>query len=189
VPSGAPAGHLSRKTLSVGVFSRSVVSPPHPDCGVVAAFCCGSALQSSGRARQKSDPSRLAMDLARQCKLIFCIAFWAIQPSNRVDRVPCQTTSSPMPLILPRPRTTVVYKDLPEGAILFCTSTEVYFSLNPIGAKIWKLLPPVCANEEEVVAQLSAEYPDINLGKISADVRRLLEELVGNGLADLPRAA
>src|SRR5688500_9979102 len=90
---------------------------------------------------------------------------------------------------LPRPRTTVIYKDLPEGAILFCTRTEVYFSLNPIGAKIWKLLPPVCVREDQVVAHLSAEYPDINLGKISADVRRLLDELVGNGLADLPRAA
>jgi hypothetical protein len=99
------------------------------------------------------------------------------------------SNSESMTIILPQPRTTVIYKDLPGGAILFCTSTEVYFSLNPIGAKIWKLLPPVCANEEEVVAQLSAEYPDINLGKISADVRRLLDELVGNGLADLPRAA
>jgi hypothetical protein len=94
-----------------------------------------------------------------------------------------------MPVILPRPRTTVIYKDLPEGAILFCTRTEVYFSLNPIGARIWKLLPPVCTNEEQVVAELSAEYPEINLGEISADVRRLLDELVGNGLADLSRAA
>ena len=83
----------------------------------------------------------------------------------------------------------MIYKDLPEGAILFCTRTEVYFSLNPIGARIWKLLPPVCTNEDQVVAELSAEYPDINVGKISADVRRLLAELVENGLADLSRAA
>jgi hypothetical protein len=92
-------------------------------------------------------------------------------------------------LTLPHPRSTVVYRDLPEGAILFCTSTEVYFSLNPIGARIWQLLPPVCTSEEQVVAKLSEEYPDINLGKIAADVRRLLDELVGNGLADSSRAA
>jgi len=92
-------------------------------------------------------------------------------------------------LNLPRPRSTVVYRDLPEGAILFCTSTEVYFSLNPIGARIWQLLPPVCTNEEQVVAKLSEAYPDINLGKIAADVRRLMDELVGNGLADSSRAA
>ena len=89
---------------------------------------------------------------------------------------------------LPRPRPTVVYKDLPEGAILFCTTTEVYYSLNPLGALIWRLLP-TCRTEEEVVASISAEYPDVNLGKISADVRRLLEDLAGNGLVDLSRAA
>jgi coenzyme PQQ synthesis protein D (PqqD) len=91
-------------------------------------------------------------------------------------------------LTLPRPRSTVVYRDLPEGAILFCTSTEVYFSLNPIGARIWQLLPPVCTTEEQVVARLSEEYPDINLGKIAADVHRLMDELVSNELADSSRA-
>jgi hypothetical protein len=90
---------------------------------------------------------------------------------------------------LPRPRPTVVYRDLPEGAILFCTSTEVYYSLNPIGARIWQLLPPVCSSEEDIVARLSEAYPEINLGKIAADVRRLLDELAGNGLVDSSRAA
>jgi hypothetical protein len=90
---------------------------------------------------------------------------------------------------LPRPRPTVVYRDLPEGAILFCTSTEVYYSLNPIGARIWQLLPPVCSREEDIIARLSEAYPEINLGKIAADVRRLLDELAGNGLVDSSRAA
>ena len=92
-------------------------------------------------------------------------------------------------LNLPRPRPTVVYRDLPEGAILFCTRTEVYYSLNPIGARIWRLLPPVCASEDDIVARLSEEYPDVNLGKIASDVRRLIEEFVGNGLVDISRAA
>jgi hypothetical protein len=82
-----------------------------------------------------------------------------------------------------------VYKDLPEGAILFCTSTEVYFSLNPIGARIWRLLPPTCTSEAEVVARLSEEYPGINLGKIAADVHRLMDDLIGNGLVDTAQAA
>ena len=90
---------------------------------------------------------------------------------------------------LPQPNPTVVYRDLPEGAVLFCTRTEVYFSLNPVGARIWRLLPPVCATEEEIVSALSQDYPDINVGKIAADVRRLLDEFVGNGLADISRAA
>lgn len=90
---------------------------------------------------------------------------------------------------LPRPKPTVVYRDLPEGAILFCTATEVYYSLNPIGARIWHMLPPACSNEEEIVSRLSEEYPEINLGKIAADVRRLLDELAGNGLVEPSRAA
>ena len=94
-----------------------------------------------------------------------------------------------MHLKLPQPRPTVVYRELPEGAILFCTRTEVYYSLNPVGARIWKLLPPVCATEEDIVSRISAEYPDITLGKIAADVRRLIDEFVGNGLADISRAA
>ena len=92
-------------------------------------------------------------------------------------------------MTLPQPRSTVIFRDLPEGAILFCTRTEVYYSLNPIGARIWRLLPPVCANEDEIVARLSEEYPDVELGKIASDVRRLLDEFVDNGLADISRAA
>jgi hypothetical protein len=92
-------------------------------------------------------------------------------------------------LNLPFPRPTVVFRDLPEGAILFCSATEVYYSLNPIGARIWRLLPPTCASEEEIVAALSAEYPEIDSGKIAADVRRLIDDLLGNGLVDAQRAA
>ena len=90
---------------------------------------------------------------------------------------------------LPRPCSTVIYRDLPEGAVLFCTRTEVYFSLNHIGARIWQLLPPVCLSDDEIVARLSESHPDVNLGKISADVRRLLEDLAGNGLVESARAA
>lgn len=90
---------------------------------------------------------------------------------------------------LPRPSSTVVYRDLPEGAILFCTRTEVYFSLNPLGAEIWRSLPPVCANEEEIIARIAGQYPDVDPERIAADVQKLIAEFVGNGLADLSLAA
>ena len=90
---------------------------------------------------------------------------------------------------LPQPRSTVIYRDLPEGAVLFCTKSEVYYSLNPIGARIWQLLPPECASEEDVVARLSEAHPDISPERILADVRGLLEELAGNGLVESSRAA
>lgn len=90
---------------------------------------------------------------------------------------------------LPSPRPSVVFREVPEGAILFCTETEVYFSLNPIGVRVWRMLPPSCSNDEEIVSLLSADYPDVNLGTISADVRRLLADLAGNGLVESQRAA
>ena len=99
-----------------------------------------------------------------------------------------QKTGAPH-VSLPFPRPTVVYRDLPEGAILFCTRTEVYYSLNPIGARIWLLLPPASSSEEEIVAALSADYPDVNVSKIAADVRKLIAEFVGNGLVEVSRAA
>jgi len=92
-------------------------------------------------------------------------------------------------LTLPTPRPTVVFKEVPEGAILFCTETEVYYSLNHTGVRIWRMLPPVCTREEEIVTTLSAENPEVNLGTISADVRRLLEDLIRNGLAEVPQPA
>ena len=90
---------------------------------------------------------------------------------------------------LPRPRKSVVFREVPEGAILFCKETEVYFSLNTIGVRVWRLLPPTCSSDEEIVTILSADYPDINLGTISGDVRRLLSDLLGNGLVEIERAA
>jgi hypothetical protein len=83
----------------------------------------------------------------------------------------------------------VVFREVPEGGILFCSRTEVYFSLNSIGVRIWRWLPPVCASEDEVVSRLSAEYPEVNLGTIAADVRRLIDDLVEHGLVELQRAA
>ena len=92
-------------------------------------------------------------------------------------------------MILPRPSPTVICRDLPEGAVLFCTATEVYFSLNPIAARIWQLLPPACLSEEEVVTRLCESHPDVVQGKIAADVRTLLEDLARNGLVESSRAA
>ena len=90
---------------------------------------------------------------------------------------------------LPHPRPTVVFRELPEGAILFCTETEVYYSLNPTGVQVWQMLPPVCTKEEQIVSRLSEANPEVNLGTIEADVRRLLEDLIRNGLAEVPQPA
>jgi len=41
---------------------------------------------------------------------------------------------------LPRPRTSVAWTALPDGAVLFATETEVYYALNTVGAVVWELL-------------------------------------------------
>lgn len=92
-------------------------------------------------------------------------------------------------MALPSPRSTVVFREVHEGAILFCTATEVYYALNPVGVRIWRMLPPECATEEEVVARLSEMHPEVNLGTIAADLRRLLEDLAANGLVESKKAA
>lgn len=90
---------------------------------------------------------------------------------------------------LPRPRPTVVIKDVSEGAILFCTETETYFSLNLIGVRIWRLLPPVCTTEGELLARLGGEYPDIAAQTIRSDVRLLLTDLLQNKLVEAMQPA
>jgi len=83
----------------------------------------------------------------------------------------------------------VVFREVPEGAILFCTETEIYFSLNPLGVRIWQLLPPTCSSEDEVVASLSRWFPEVDQRTISSDLQRLLEDLLANGLVEVPQAA
>jgi hypothetical protein len=90
---------------------------------------------------------------------------------------------------LPHPLATVVFKELPEGGILFSTATETYFSLNRVGVRIWHLLPPTCVTESDLVARLASEYPEVDAGIIASDVRQLLGDLLGNGLVEPPRSA
>ena len=89
------------------------------------------------------------------------------------------------PLSLPRPKSSVVLKEVPEGAILFSTETEVYFSLNTIGVRVWRLLPPECTHMDEVVARIHSDFPDVNRETIASDVRSLLNDLDGQGLVEV----
>jgi hypothetical protein len=92
--------------------------------------------------------------------------------------------SSEFRLSLPRPRSTVVLKEVSEGAILFCTETETYFSLNPAGVRIWRLLPPICETEDEVVARMQSAHPEIAANTLAADLRVLLDDLREHRLVD-----
>jgi hypothetical protein len=84
--------------------------------------------------------------------------------------------------ILPKPSETAIFRALPEGGVLFSTSSEVYFGVNMVGARIWELLPPVTRTFEELCTMLCAEYSDVGADTIRNDARKFLEQLLANGL-------
>ena len=84
--------------------------------------------------------------------------------------------------LLPKPSETAIFRALPEGGVLFSTSSEVYFGVNQVGARIWELLPPVTRTFEELCAALLTEYSDVGREVIEGDARRFLEQLLSNGL-------
>lgn len=93
---------------------------------------------------------------------------------------------------LPVANPSVIFRELPEGGVIFSTVDEVYFGLNEVGARVWTLLPPVSRTFGEVVAALRAAYPDVDAEVINTDVAELLAELERHGLligAGVPAAA
>ncbi len=83
---------------------------------------------------------------------------------------------------LPRPNAQVIHRSLPDGAVLFSTTDEVYFGLNTVASRVWELLPPALATVGDVCAALGAEYPDVPAATIRSDVLELLDHLEANGL-------
>lgn len=75
----------------------------------------------------------------------------------------------------------VLFQSVGDGAVLLDTSTEVYYSLNAVGARICALLPEY-RTLDSLCEALAAEYPTIPMATLRADARELLDELVSHGL-------
>ena len=84
--------------------------------------------------------------------------------------------------VLPTRNPKVIFKALASGAVLYSTEEEVYFGLNPVGVRVWELLPPAHQTLDEVCRVLAAEYPDAGEDVIRADVAELIEDLLKLGL-------
>jgi Coenzyme PQQ synthesis protein D (PqqD) len=84
---------------------------------------------------------------------------------------------------LPHPSPSAIFKELEEGGVILSTTDEVYFGVNPVGARIWSLLPPVTATFGELCAKLEQQYPDAPTDLIRADAQEFLEALIASGLA------
>lgn len=84
--------------------------------------------------------------------------------------------------MLPTRNPKIIFKALETGAVLYSPQDEVYFGLNPVGVRVWELLPPVNQHLDDVCRVLTTEYPDAPADMIRADVAELLEELGKLGL-------
>jgi len=84
--------------------------------------------------------------------------------------------------VLPTRNPKIIFKALATGAVLYSPQDEVYFGLNPVGVRVWELLPPANQHVDDVCRILSSEYPDAAADMIRADVVELLEELGKLGL-------
>ncbi|MGH7603748.1 MAG: PqqD family protein [Gemmatimonadaceae bacterium] len=86
--------------------------------------------------------------------------------------------------MLPRPKSSVVYRPMPDGGVLFSPTEETYFGLNQAGACIWENLSPVRNSVEEVCAEVSRRFPDAQPEQVRTDVGKLLDELTESGLVE-----
>lgn len=84
--------------------------------------------------------------------------------------------------MLPTRNPKVIFKALATGAVLYSTEDEVYFGLNPVGVRVWELLPPAHQTLDEVCRVLAAEYPEVGEDVIRTDVKELIDELLKLGL-------
>jgi len=78
---------------------------------------------------------------------------------------------------LPHPHPAVMFRAVTDGAVLLHMEAEIYFGLNAVGTRVWELLPPECANLDDLCARLAGIYPDASLDQIMADVVELLDQL------------
>src|SRR6185369_14239016 len=62
--------------------------------------------------------------------------------------------------VLPTRNPKIIFKALATGAVLYSPEDEVYFGLNPVGVRVWELLPPASKQFDDVCRTLEGEYPD-----------------------------
>jgi len=86
---------------------------------------------------------------------------------------------------LPSPSSTVIVKELNDGAVLYCSRTEVYFGVNEVGLAIWHALPSDSESTstlDSLITTLGERFPEASSETILGDAREFLDALVRNGL-------
>jgi Iap family predicted aminopeptidase len=80
-------------------------------------------------------------------------------------------------MLIPTPTPGVIFKALPDGAVLFSAANEVYFGLNNVAARVWEHLTSGVDSEEELCSRIAVDFPDATPAQIRADVVELLGQL------------
>ena len=73
----------------------------------------------------------------------------------------------------------VVFRALGEESVILSLDTGMYFGLDPVGTRIWTLLPE--GDLAQVAERIHAEF-DADLPQIQEDVLALVEQLVAKKL-------
>ena len=81
-----------------------------------------------------------------------------------------------------RPHGAVIFQPVSEGAVLLHSETEIYYGLNPVGARIWELIAEGGSTFEDLVDAIHEAYPDAERETIRVDIRELLTDLETQGL-------
>jgi hypothetical protein len=86
------------------------------------------------------------------------------------------------------PSPSVICKDMGDGAVLFCSRSEVYFGLNDVGVLLWNLLSEHPRTVADLVELLHGHFPEQGRTELEADVREFIAALEKNELV-LPLAS
>lgn len=73
----------------------------------------------------------------------------------------------------------VVFRALGEESVILSLDTGMYFGLDPVGTRIWTLLPD---RELAEVAEMIQQEFDADLPQIQQDLLELVEQLVAKRL-------
>lgn len=85
-------------------------------------------------------------------------------------------------MTLPSPSESVIVKELADGAVLYCSRTEVYFGLNDVGMAVWQSLPPVFMEMDDLIEDLARRFPEVPVETIRTDAVEFLTDLESNEL-------
>jgi hypothetical protein len=80
----------------------------------------------------------------------------------------------------------IVERTIEDELLIIDELEDTIFSLNPLGAAVWRLLDTP-ATVEEIVHVLTTAFPDQARERISEDVESLVQSLKNSGLVSTDR--